>query len=85
MGKIKNWTKSNRQTNFPTVLFFGNEKKGGVVWVLDLRKHPSQRPKGMCWQVGGVNGRGYRKQINFITKQKAIDYATEYVRSHPNG
>jgi hypothetical protein len=73
---LKNWDKLKHQKRQPNTEMWGNNKKGGMVFVSKL-DYPSGNSK---WRFGGVNGRGYFKETHFATKPRALSFANNYMR-----
>ena len=75
---IKDWKKLKSHKSQPNTEMWGNEKKGGMVFISKL-----QYSKGTNqWRFGGTNQRGYFKETYTQTKSQAIKYAKDYMRSH---
>ena len=72
------WTKLKSNKSQPNTEMWGNEKKGGMVFVSKL-KYPEGSKK---WRMGGVNGRGYIGEKYSKTKPEAMSYADSYMEKH---
>jgi len=73
---IKDWKKLEwNNTLSKGGAMWGNEKKGGMVFV-------SKSNNSSEWRFGGVRGNGYMPEKMLKSKPEAMKYARSYMRSH---
>ena len=56
-------------------MMWGNEKKGGMVFI-SKSSHKNE------WRFGGTNARGFFKETIFKTRPQAMCAAKSYMRTH---
>ena len=71
---LKDWKKLGwNKTLSKGGMMWGNQKKGGMVFVSKSTIHNK-------WRFGGVYGRGYFKETMFKTKSPALRFAKSYMK-----
>ena len=77
-NRENSWTKLKSSKSQPNTEMWGNEKRGGMVFV-SKSKYPVD---SNIWRMGGVNGRGYIKEKYSKTKPEAMRHAETYMKKH---
>lgn len=72
---LKDWKKTNLRTQPKSLVVYEGVSASGKVKILWIQK---SNVRG--WYIGGINGRGYIRNIYFKTKSAALKGIKEYMR-----
>lgn len=82
MGKIKGWRKVKDQKEW---VIYENEPSSVEIWLLTGRKHGSKVEYFDRWFVWRNAIVGAGTMAGPMTKDRARNFAVNYMRGHPNG